>query len=580
MTKFFEPINISATHIYHSALELSPASSIIRRLYYHQRPTPFPRVVAGTQDLWDESISISSISPCTYSWSPCSQFIAMAVEGIVKILDALTLELLSTLQPIEPTSQLRGKPTYSPDGHYLACFSSTALIIWDIQTGGVAKEIGCYSATDDTSLVWSLDGRTIAFIELWKASAIYVCDVASGTTQSFSICPPSYGPHLWAHNISFRVMIPKKEEFWTIEISEVKSALTKIKSFNTMISLLSSSYFSPTTYRISISDGNSIQVLDIQNLRSLLRLDKPSLFQSFSSDGSFLAVFQLSSFYIYRYTSGIYTLWRVFSAQGWVTRYSSSLPFSPNSLSILGYFKGVLQVQHLDGLYISAQSNSGIPLAVISCCGTYIVTGYEGNSTVTITNLHSTTHPQFIDTNMVIRVLILTGNILLVANLDELVAWKLTANGAVDGVFTNRRAGCDDSVWTISASLPIFSVEDQTVIVRNGGVTHTYNTGTGEVIEPTQASLNPCGHLYHYSMEMQYCQHYLYYRNLDAQPTLPEDNWPLSSTTLQEGWVKDPVGKHRLWIPAQWRANTKPGWFYNITTLRINHPSGAVIIMF
>jgi hypothetical protein len=44
VTKFFEPINVSATHIYHSALELSPLSSIVRRLYYHQRHTPFPRV--------------------------------------------------------------------------------------------------------------------------------------------------------------------------------------------------------------------------------------------------------------------------------------------------------------------------------------------------------------------------------------------------------------------------------------------------------------------------------------------------------------------------------------------------------
>jgi hypothetical protein len=27
--KFFEPINVSATHIYHSALELTPLSSIV-----------------------------------------------------------------------------------------------------------------------------------------------------------------------------------------------------------------------------------------------------------------------------------------------------------------------------------------------------------------------------------------------------------------------------------------------------------------------------------------------------------------------------------------------------------------------
>jgi hypothetical protein len=51
VTKFFEPINVSAAHIYHSALELSPLSSIVRRLYYHQRHTPFPRVLVGTPDI-------------------------------------------------------------------------------------------------------------------------------------------------------------------------------------------------------------------------------------------------------------------------------------------------------------------------------------------------------------------------------------------------------------------------------------------------------------------------------------------------------------------------------------------------
>ena len=588
VVKFFEPINISATHIYHSALELSPASSIIRRLYYHQQDSDFPKVVAGTQDLWDESIHHSSIPSCTYNWSPCSQFVAVAVEGVVKILDALTLEPLSILQPTEPISQLMGKPTYSPNGHYLACFSRTALIIWDIQTGGVAKEIGSYGVTGSISLVWSWDGRTIGFIEHITASSlitsvIHMCYVASGTIWSLDVHQPSKGLHLWACNESFRVMTLRGVgSSSTVEISEVESALTKIESFN--IGKLGSFWefepFSPTTYHLSVRNETGIVILDLWSLTCLLSLDDPFYFYDFSPDGSFYTITQPSGTHIYRYTSGSYTLWREFSAQYWTPSRRSPLQFSPNSLSILGHFKAALQVQNLDGLPITTSPNSCTPLAVLSCCGTYIATSYEGNSTVTITNIHSKTHPQFIDAGMAIRVLALTGNVLLVVGFDELVAWKLTKNGTVDGVFANRRAGCGDSIWTISASLPFFSVEDQTVIVRNGGVTYTYNTETGEIIEPAQASPNPHSYLYYYSMEMQCCQHYLHYRNLDTQPTLPEDNWQVSSTTLQEGWVKDAEGKHRLWIPAQWRANTKAGWFYNITTLRINHPSGAVIIMF
>ena len=56
---FFEPISASAAYIYHSALELSPLSSIIRRLYYHQPRTSLPRVIVGNLDLWDRGLAAS-----------------------------------------------------------------------------------------------------------------------------------------------------------------------------------------------------------------------------------------------------------------------------------------------------------------------------------------------------------------------------------------------------------------------------------------------------------------------------------------------------------------------------------------
>ena len=144
MTKFFEPINASAAHIYSSALELSPLSSIVRRLHYHRRPNPFPRVLVGTPDSWDLSVAISNshyIPNLSVTWSHCGQFVAMQTEGAVEIRDMLTSGLFSTLEPAEPTSKLMGTLAYSPDGHSIACVSGAMIIIWDIQTGGVAKEI-------------------------------------------------------------------------------------------------------------------------------------------------------------------------------------------------------------------------------------------------------------------------------------------------------------------------------------------------------------------------------------------------------------------------------------------------------
>ena len=132
VTRFFEPISVSATHIYHSALELSPASSNIRKLHYHRRPTPFPRVTAGILDSWNPSIAISGTdysSESSIAWSPCGQFVAIRTKEAVEIRDPLTFELLSTLQPAEPTPRLKGALAYSLDGRSFACASDTAIII-------------------------------------------------------------------------------------------------------------------------------------------------------------------------------------------------------------------------------------------------------------------------------------------------------------------------------------------------------------------------------------------------------------------------------------------------------------------
>ena len=138
MTTYFKPINVSATHIYHSALELSSLSSIVRRLYHHQQPIPFPRVVAGTLAEWEQSIHIPRCGASPNSlptWSPCGQFVAASYPGAVEIHNAFSSELISTLRPTEPISYTYVM-AYSPDGHSFATLSSSSLIIWDVQTGG------------------------------------------------------------------------------------------------------------------------------------------------------------------------------------------------------------------------------------------------------------------------------------------------------------------------------------------------------------------------------------------------------------------------------------------------------------
>ena len=78
---------------------------------------------------------------------------------------------------------------------------------------------------------------------------------------------------------------------------------------------------------------------------------------------------------------------------------------------------------------------------------------HQLNGPIAITHL-SQTISRFIDTGMEIRMLALTGNVLLVLDSDGLVAWRLTEEGAVDGVLADRRAGRGDSIWAVSARDP------------------------------------------------------------------------------------------------------------------------------
>ena len=168
VTKFFEVIGVSVTHIYHSALELSPLPSIVQKLYHYNHPTPLPRAVTGIPDSWNQSITISRKNICCefHSWSPCGQFVAAQAGGFVEIWDSLTLELLHTLKltrfyrPSFLVTFLNIAPAYSPDGFSLICVFDTAIAIWDIQTGRLAKKIQC-DGINAILLVWSMDRGTI-----------------------------------------------------------------------------------------------------------------------------------------------------------------------------------------------------------------------------------------------------------------------------------------------------------------------------------------------------------------------------------------------------------------------------------
>jgi hypothetical protein len=121
VTEFFEVISQSASHIYHSALQLAPQSSIVQKLYSHQIGSQIARIVTGIPTSWDSCTASVGVQTegCGAVWSPCGKFIAVnSVDG-AEIWDSNTLERLSALKfdGIGFTESF----AFSPNGCLLAC---------------------------------------------------------------------------------------------------------------------------------------------------------------------------------------------------------------------------------------------------------------------------------------------------------------------------------------------------------------------------------------------------------------------------------------------------------------------------
>jgi hypothetical protein len=613
VANFFEVINISATHIYHSALELSPLSSIVRKLYYSQRPNPSPRVVMGVEDSWDPSIVASTkCPPLSSTWSPCGQLVAVVTQEAIEIQDALSLKPLSTFHSSKAGTKFRQGLAYSPDGHSLAGCSETAIVIWDTQTGGIVTKIECEVTTDGLELIWSLDAKRICTISprVRQALTIHVYDVASGTKWASSTLQSESKPWFWAHDESFKIVTTaKNNKGWTISIFEIGYTLTRIESFPFQFNSPPDG-FSPTTYRASVvTFGRYLQdpkfiVLDIQNSEVLLEAKGNYSYSTFSPDASLLAAFTgRDHLLIWRYTSGHYTQWKEFQLT------SMLLQFSPDLSLILGYRRAhLLHMLHLDYGTTAppmelVAATSYRPRQAFSPHSAYIVTTHRGKDVITVTNLHPQTPfpSQLIKTEFKISEIVLTGNILLVKGPDAVTAWVLTEQGVVDGVFGNRMAVHSDSIWSVSpqdqdpdfwASLLEkgyndhdfieFSNSDGVAAIRygRGFYSHIYHAETGEILELDKAHLHPKHTWYRFhNSKRDDCE--LYHHDLLKQHNHLEGNWPISESTLQEGWVKDPEGKHRLWVHPRWRsAGDNVGWLSKVSTLCFRDSSEHVVIKF
>jgi len=172
---FFHPIQQSAPHIYHSALPLSPTSSLIRSRFSGENtrvtgcfgiPEKWGPVLRTIQGALGDFSCVTTIGH-----TKTARIAAVCGDGTVGIYDSVTGVLRLSLNPLNPIQAMAG----SPDGSALFCAhrGNHSVTVWDIQTGGLIHTFVLKGEAKNTAI--SLKGRYLA------------CSLSDGTLNIWEV---------------------------------------------------------------------------------------------------------------------------------------------------------------------------------------------------------------------------------------------------------------------------------------------------------------------------------------------------------------------------------------------------------
>ena len=466
VTGYFGIIDASSSHIYHSALMLTPRKSMIWELY-QSYVQPFIRVVHGVPTSWDLSTAAISypfkIEPAV--WSPCNKFIAVgATETMrVDILDSATLQRLQTLEV--PLGEGKGSQglVFSPDMQMLTCLggyyrylylaaipSEILIVSWDLQTGGVVNIIRRQNAPPSprTIIRYSNNGRMIAVLHSFSQGAtISIYDIVSGEFMHDAYHGTTFTYDMWAHGESlwFATNNGTGITIWGVKFTP-GATCTEIETLSIPEDVIGGTLFcsgglshvqqaqSPlTSYRLARYNKatHSLLVWGIQDSKYLLQhvdIDEISS-MTFSSSGFFFACStRRGEVYLWRETVTGYT----FHAKLPAITQNSQLLLSPNGRSIIAFRNSAVQLWHTKDI---ATSSSGILTQVPYHTGDFlleflpdralVVIMWLKGDTVTVLDLNSGLLQLTIKTSMKNYGLRVVGNTIVVIGERDAITWSL-----------------------------------------------------------------------------------------------------------------------------------------------------------
>ena len=457
---FFEVINTSASHIYHSALFLSPRTSITYEVHKkHSRP--LARVVQGIPDSWEPVVATANFGDRLYDaiWSLCNRFIAVAISDFVEVLDAVTLSRLSTFDgsSYADSYQLLG---FSPDSRWLTQYTGYEFISWDLQTGGPLGTIPSWPGHRDTkpfSFMHSKDGKVVAVayksrdyndISDKYNTSIYTYDLLSGEHVGSCRVPEGRMIYpIWIQDgyLHFATIHPKLIRIWQSTFT-LEHPPVEVTSFPIPDGITDANHFLflPSLSRLAFILGDTIQVWDVKASKLLLESkvtlgqqwqDHP--FGSFSSDGRFFA---------YNSTAGGVYVWEE-SPTGYLLH--QQLPFitpsfldprprlSPNGKSIIAPLHSKIHRWHTGDPVLSLPSfstaDSGRHNFILGFSFDENLAAFarrRGN-TVTIIDLQSGEPKWNANVGVEVDCLGVAGGTIIVVGDDSIVTWNLPSGDCI-----------------------------------------------------------------------------------------------------------------------------------------------------
>ena len=473
VTEFFEVISTSATHIYNSALALTPKTSILRRLY-SRFVHPSPRVVAGLPASWDPriaSVTLSTQYP-DLAWSPSSRSVAVSTSTGVEIRDSTTLEKLSALKSPMSLSHSAVAIAYSPNGRLLACactrpFSfEIAIAIWDIQTGGIVKAIHGGEPGYPRSMLYSSDGRMLSVACGTSPYRWTVCafDTASGERVSSDEMGSEFDPVFWTKGDSIRFATSYRDGDCDLCIDtwEIRSTSgghpTKLDSFRVCHEFNSEHhqiFFSPASLRVAIVSVNSTIIRDARDSSVLLEVPAPRTLGGyaghFSQDGNLFACAEQQEAQIWKAAPEGYVLWAKFPLR-FPAAAGGMFAFSPDLGSIIGWGLGIMEVWKVDRLIKSQAVEQpsdfrNSHLVAFSTNGTHVAIGRASSGIVKVVDLRSGVSELVVNAETEVVDIKMVGDTVVVLGGRRVVSWSLTGRSYEEhGV---KRAGLDESLKII-----------------------------------------------------------------------------------------------------------------------------------